>query len=77
MVVDPVQSATHRVEGDVCGSDVAPGSDPRGHLVATAFGTQDSSMIATLSKANCLLIREPYASAAEPGGTCSVIRIPL
>jgi molybdopterin molybdotransferase len=51
--------------------------DPEGRLVATAFGTQDSSMIATLSRANCLLIREPYAPAAEPGSACSVIRIPL
>jgi molybdopterin molybdotransferase len=51
--------------------------DPGGRLVATAFGTQDSSMIATLSRANCLLIREPYAPAAEPGSACSVIRIPL
>jgi molybdopterin molybdotransferase len=52
-------------------------ADPQGHPVATAFGTQDSSMIATLSKANCLLIREPYAPAADPGSACSVIRIPL
>ena len=51
--------------------------DPQGRLVATPFGTQDSSMIATLSRANCLLIREPYAAAAEPGSACSVIRIPL
>jgi molybdopterin molybdotransferase len=51
--------------------------DPQGRLVATPFGTQDSSMIATLSRANCLLIREPYAAPAEPGSACSVIRIPL
>jgi molybdopterin molybdotransferase len=51
--------------------------DPQGRLIATAFGTQDSSMIATLSRANCLLVREPYAAPAEPGSACSVIRIPL
>jgi len=51
--------------------------DPKGRLTATPFGTQDSSMIATLSRANCLLIRESYAPAAEPGSACSVIRIPL
>jgi len=51
--------------------------DPQGRLVATPFGIQDSSMVATLSRANCLLIREPYAAPAEPGSACSVIRIPL
>jgi molybdopterin molybdotransferase len=51
--------------------------DQQGRLIATAFKTQDSSMIATLSRANCLLIRDPYAPAAEPGSACSVIRIPL
>jgi molybdopterin molybdotransferase len=51
--------------------------DLQGRQVARAFGAQDSSMIATLSRANCLLIREPYAPAAEPGSACSVIRIPL
>ena len=51
--------------------------DHQGRLIATAFGTQDSSMIATLSRANCLLIREPYAAPAEPGRACSIIRIPL
>jgi molybdopterin molybdotransferase len=51
--------------------------DPQGRLTATPFGTQDSSMVATLSRANCLLIREPYAAPAEPGSACSVIRIPL
>jgi molybdopterin molybdotransferase len=51
--------------------------DPEGRLTATPFGTQDSSMIATLSRANCLLVREPYAAPAEPGSACSVIRIPL
>src|SRR6516225_992737 len=44
--------------------------DPQGRLVATPFGTQDSSMVATLSRANCLLIREPYAAPAEPGSAC-------
>jgi molybdopterin molybdotransferase len=51
--------------------------DPQGCLVATPFGTQDSSMVATLSRANCLLIREPYAAPAQPGSACSIIRIPL
>ncbi len=51
--------------------------DLQGRLVATPFGVQDSSMIGNLSKANCLLIREPYAPAAEPGSACLIMRIPL
>jgi molybdopterin molybdotransferase len=51
--------------------------DQHGRLVATPFEVQDSSMIAILSRANCLLIREPYAPAAEPASTCSIMRIPL
>jgi molybdopterin molybdotransferase len=51
--------------------------DQQGRLIATPFGTQDSSMIATLSRANCLLIREPYANQAAAGSACSVIRLPL
>jgi molybdopterin molybdotransferase len=51
--------------------------DRHGHLVATPFEVQDSSMIGNLSRADCLLIREPYAPAAEAETPCSIIRIPL
>jgi molybdopterin molybdotransferase len=49
------------------------GSEP----VATPFRTQDSSMMGFLAKADCLVIREPYASPAASGSVCSMIRLPL
>jgi molybdopterin molybdotransferase len=43
-------------------------------LVATPFPTQDSSMMAPLAKADCLLIREPHAPPAKAGSPCAIIR---
>ena len=43
--------------------------------IATAFPIQDSSMISPLSKADCLLIREPFAPAAKTGSRCTIIRL--
>jgi molybdopterin molybdotransferase len=43
-------------------------------LVATPFPTQDSSMMAPLAKADCLLIREPYAEAAKAGSRCRIVK---
>lgn len=43
--------------------------------VATPFPTQDSSMMAPLAKADCLLIREPHAPPAKAGTSCVVIRL--
>ncbi len=48
---------------------------PDGSLVATPFPTQDSSMIATLAKSDCLVIREPYASPAKAGSRCAILRL--
>ena len=50
--------------------------DGGGQLVATPFPTQDSSMVGVLAKANCLVIREPYAPPAEAGTPCMIVRIP-
>ena len=47
-----------------------------GQLVATPFPTQDSSMVGVLAKADCLVIREPYALPAEAGSACAIVRIP-
>jgi molybdopterin molybdotransferase len=47
-----------------------------GQLVATPFPPQDSSMVGVLAKANCLVIRDPYAPPAEAGTTCAIVRIP-
>ncbi len=46
---------------------------PRG-LVATPFPVQDSSMIAPLAKADCLVIREPYEPAAKAGSSCRIVK---
>jgi molybdopterin molybdotransferase len=43
-------------------------------LVATPFPIQDSSMMAPLAKADCLLIREPYAPAAKAGSHCCIVK---
>ena len=43
--------------------------------VATPFPVQDSSMMAPLAKANCLLVREAHAPAAKVGSPCNVVRL--
>ena len=47
-----------------------------GGLVATPFPTQDSSMMAPLAKADCLVIREPHAPPAVAGSACTIIKLP-
>src|SRR5262249_16570481 len=44
-------------------------------LIATPFPTQDSSMMALLAKADCLVIREPYAPPAKAGDCCSILKL--
>src|SRR5262249_60310871 len=48
-----------------------------GVFVATAFPVQDSSMLAPLAAADCLIIREPYAPAAAAGSRCAVVKLIL
>lgn len=74
------------IESAVLGGDL-PANDARedylrGKLsagsngaVATAFSAQDSSMMATLSRADCLIIREPYAPAAKAGAPCRIVKL--
>ena len=50
-------------------------TDPHGRLVATPFPNQDSSLLAPLAKADCLLIRPQHALAAPAGSVCSIIRL--
>jgi molybdopterin molybdotransferase len=45
--------------------------------VATPLPTQDSSLMAPLAKADCLLIREPYAPAAPAGSDCVILKLGL
>jgi molybdopterin molybdotransferase len=50
---------------------------PDGIPVATPFPVQDSSLMAALAKADCLVVREPYAPAARAGEPCRIVRLPL
>ena len=43
--------------------------------VAIPVPVQDSSMMAALAKADCLVIREPFAPAARAGSRCSILRL--
>ncbi|MGO4668932.1 molybdopterin molybdotransferase MoeA [Bosea sp. 2RAB26] len=47
---------------------------PEGWL-ATPFAKQDSSMLATLARADALLIRESFAAPANKGDNCRIIRL--
>ncbi|MBN8966302.1 MAG: molybdopterin molybdotransferase MoeA, partial [Rhizobiales bacterium] len=58
---------------DYLRATLAPG--PNGIPVATPVRVQDSSMMAALAKADCLVIREPFAAAAETGNRCSILRL--
>jgi molybdopterin molybdotransferase len=44
-------------------------------LVATPFDIQDSSMLALLAKADCLVIREPFAPPAPAGSPCRIVKL--
>jgi molybdopterin molybdotransferase len=43
-------------------------------LIATPFPIQDSSMMVPLSKADCLVVREPYEPAAKAGSRCHIVK---
>jgi molybdopterin molybdotransferase len=46
-------------------------------LIATPVATQDSSLMAALAKADCLLIRLPNAPAAQTGSPCVILKLGL
>jgi len=48
---------------------------PDGLLVATPCPVQDSSMLVPLARADCLLVREPYAPAAKARSPCSILKL--
>jgi molybdopterin molybdotransferase len=50
-------------------------SDAAGNPVAEPLAVQDSSMMAALAKADCLLIREAFAPAAKAGSRCTILRL--
>ena len=45
--------------------------------VATPLPDQDSSLMAPLAAADCLLIRPPNAPAADPGSPCVILKLAL
>src|SRR5262245_14371898 len=45
--------------------------------IATPLPAQDSSLMAPLAKADCLLIRAPYAPAAAAGSECVILKLGL
>jgi molybdopterin molybdotransferase len=47
--------------------------DPDGD-VATPVNTQDSSLMAPLSRSGCLVIRKPFAPAANAGSACDILK---
>ena len=50
-------------------------TDPQGGLVVRAFRKQDSSMMAPLAHADCLIVRPPQATAAAKGDPVEVMMI--
>jgi molybdopterin molybdotransferase len=49
--------------------------DANGGLVATPFSAQDSSMLSGLVRADCLLIRAPFAPPARAGDPAEAIML--
>jgi molybdopterin molybdotransferase len=49
--------------------------DDAGALVATPFGVQDSSMLRRMAEAGGLIVREPFAPAAQAGDACRVLML--
>jgi molybdopterin molybdotransferase len=60
---------------DYLRATLAPSSN--GASVATPAPLQDSSMLRPLAQADCLLVREPHAPAAEAGSPCRVLRLEI
>ena len=48
---------------------------PDGALVATPYRKQDSSMLAPLAHADCLVVRAPLAPAADAGSPCDILEL--
>ncbi|MCF3638637.1 molybdopterin molybdotransferase MoeA [Rhizobium sp. TRM95111] len=44
-----------------------------GALLATPFGKQDSSMMKTFARSECLILRRPHAPALSAGSPCEVV----
>jgi molybdopterin molybdotransferase len=49
---------------------------PDGRRIATPLPRQDSSMLSTFAHAICLIVRPPFAEAADTGAACRILRLP-
>jgi len=58
---------------DFLRATLSPG--PNGVAIATPLPVQDSSMMAALAKADCLLIREAHAPALVSGSRCPIVKL--
>jgi molybdopterin molybdotransferase len=78
----------HLPENARLGSDLPPNDERADYLratlrpgpkgpVVTPLPAQDSSLMAPLAKADCLLIREPFAPAAPAGSDCVILKLGL
>ena len=77
----------HAIESAELGRDLAANDERADYLraslsltadgrpVATPFGLQDSSILVNLARADCLVIREPYAPSASAGSPCRIMRL--
>ena len=76
---------TNPTESALLGCDLAANNERADYLratlrdgpdgrIATPFPEQDSSMMAPLAKADCLMIREPHAPPAKAGSRCMIVR---
>jgi molybdopterin molybdotransferase len=61
---------------DYLRATLTPGADG-GLPVAIPVPSQDSSLMAPLARADCLIIRAPFAPAAQPGEACLIVKLPL
>jgi molybdopterin molybdotransferase len=83
------ESATDRIaEKALLGRDLPANDERQDYLratltlspvgpVATPLPDQDSSLMAPLSAADCLVIREPFAPAASSGSPCVILKLAL
>ena len=81
-------SVEHKVESALLGKDL-PANDERADYlrailsegphgpIATPVPAQDSSLMAPLAKADCLVIRAPNAPAASSGSRCVILKLAL
>jgi molybdopterin molybdotransferase len=53
------------------------GVEPDGTLVASPLDVQDSSMMSGLARADCLIVRKPFAPRAQAGDSGMILRLAL